>query len=249
MRLISEIATALIALWAAMPAACRGAEAYWFTGREAITASFYLIGGNYSLYVYARRPTTYASDPASQSCFFNGNFQRVSPTPDVLRIGTAVPIATIVPYKLGPTSVNFPSGLYALYVASLTNCDWKFVLNSTADNEAGIAHVGMFRQGSRGTDLIDAATLGDKVGFYAEFRSAKDEKVPASGTAQFVHEGVVFLQAPLTVARDSNSADYFYANVVFAPEYIKYVGKNTVKFDVKIGGNEFTSTSEFTLTR
>lgn len=107
----------------------------------------------------------------------------------------------------------------------------------------------MFRQGSRGTDLIDTPTLADKVEFYAEFRSAKDEKVPASGTVEFVHDGVVFLRAPLTVARDSSSADYFYVNLAFAPEHEKYIGKNTVKFDVKIGGNEFTSSGEFTLNR
>lgn len=238
----------MTALAVATPSGCRGEESYWMKGQQGGFASFYLIGGNYDFEIFARRPHTYASDPASRSCFFSGVFQRVSPNPESVRVGTNIPIGTIVPYRVSKI-ISMPAGLYVLKLGSMTTCKWDFGLSSTPDNPAGIGPVAMGRPADNHQRILDTAALGEKVQFYAQCRTAKNEHMPASGTAELAHDGTVFLSAPLNVAKDTNLGDTFFIEIAFAPEHEKYAGKNTATFKVKIGGDEFTSTGEFTLTR
>ncbi|MBV9157316.1 MAG: hypothetical protein JO097_13715 [Acidobacteriaceae bacterium] len=245
----------------ALGAGCPAAESFWFTGpRGALgsfhltggnSVSFYLIGGNYSLYVHASRPLVPSSDPATRSCLFTGNFQRTSPTPDLItRIGTVIPISTIVPYKLGPTTIELPRGLYALYIASLTDCNWAFAMNSTNDNPAGMTPVRMLKHLADHVEASDTATVGDNLEFTAVYRSTNDEKVSVSGIVDFVHNGTVFQTTPLDVVHNiADGGDRFVARFLVTPEHAKYLGANTARFKVKIGAQEFSAECAFNLTQ
>ena len=227
----------------------RATEAYFYHGNSAVRASFFLIGGQYSLYVYAKRPVIGSYAPEAKSCIFGGNFQRVWPTQDAMSLGAGVTISTIVPHKIGPEPVTLPAGLYSLFIPPLTTCDWKFVLNSTNENPAGIAPVTMFKA-PFGVVFSDTASLRDLVQFDAQFRTEHDQAVPVSGNMQILHDGQVVRTMPLTNGHDTESgANTFFANVKWGPDDVKWLGKNAVKFTVKIGSAEFTSSGEFTLTQ
>jgi hypothetical protein len=231
----------------ALPTFCFGAESYWLKGQSGGFASFYLIGGNYDIDIYARRPHTV--EAASRSCFFSGVFQRVAPNPETMPIGISIPISTIVPYKVGPKRIPLPAGLYVVSLGPGTNCKWDFALSSTADDPTGVAPVAMGQPSANHQRVLDTAALGDAVQFYAQCRTANNQKVPASGTAEFRHDGTVFLSLPLNIAPDVNLADVFFVNTTFGPDHQKYLGKNTVRFTVNLGADKFTSTGEFTLRR
>jgi hypothetical protein len=111
-------------------------ESYFYQGRSALETSFFLIGGQYTFYVYAKRPVAGYRTSASKSCIFGGNLQRVWTTHDALSLGSGVTIS-IVPHKIGPAPLTMSAGLYSLYVAQLTDCDWHFSLESTNQNAAG----------------------------------------------------------------------------------------------------------------
>jgi hypothetical protein len=55
----------------------------------------------------------------------------VSPTKDSIQLGGSVPVSNPIPYELGPAPLNLPAGRYRLYVASTTDCLWRFSLEST----------------------------------------------------------------------------------------------------------------------
>ena len=74
----------------------------FYQGTSALETSFFLIGGQYTLYVYAKRPVVGYRTSASKSCIFGGNLQRVWTTHDALSLGSGVTISTIVPHKIGP---------------------------------------------------------------------------------------------------------------------------------------------------
>src|SRR6202023_1362933 len=120
-------------------------ESYAYGGEGGFSTSFYLIGGQYTLYVYASRPIKAYSTPQSRSCIFGGNLERVWPTHDAISLGAGVTISTIVPYKIGPKPVALTAGLYHLYVPVLTDCSWHLNLESTGQNLAGVAPVQMLR--------------------------------------------------------------------------------------------------------
>jgi hypothetical protein len=240
--------TGVLAAVATVPATA--AESYLYHGTSGRRTSFFLIGGQYTLYVYAKRPLTYRSDPASQSCIFGGNFQRVWPTHEVMSLGAGITISTIVPHKIGPRPIALPAGLYALFIPTLTSCDWKFILGSTSDNPAGVAPVTMLKRYLDRVEPIETAAIGDVVQFYAQYRTAHDEKAPVSGMIQFVHDGQVVRTSPIGVGFDSDSGgNAFFLNWKWAPEDAKYLGKNTVSLSVRLGSAEFTSTGDFTLTK
>ena len=77
----------VLAMLSICATATRAEEGYFYSGTGARGASFYLIGGQYSLYVYARRPVKCYYTPESERCIFGGNLQRVWPTHDVMSLG------------------------------------------------------------------------------------------------------------------------------------------------------------------
>jgi len=252
----------------AIPAAAPtfAAESHFYAATHGLSASFYVIGGRYDIYVYAKRPIAGAYAPESRSCMFGGNLQRVWPTHDVMSLGSGITISTIVPHKIGPGTITVPAGLYAIYISALTTCDWKFVLNSTSEDPAGITPVTMFKAAPASKEIARIGVLGDSirfnamdpatsaslnepVRFYAQFRTDHDKREMVSGTMQIIHDGKIVSTMPLRFVTDEQSATVFIADVMWKPGDATYLGKNTVKFTVTIGSAEFTSDGEFTLTQ
>jgi hypothetical protein len=242
------------------------AESHFYAATHGLSASFYVIGGRYDIYVYAKRPLAGPYAPESRSCIFGGNLQRVWPTHDVMSLGSGITLSTIVPHKIGPGTIIVPAGLYAIYISALTTCDWKFVLNSTRQDPAGITPVTMFKAAPVNKELARAGVLGDPtrfnaldpavsaslnepVRFYAQFRTDHDSREMVSGTMQIIHDGKIVSTMPVKFVTDEQSATVFIADVMWEPSDAKYLGKNTVKFIVTIGSAEFKTDGEFTLTQ
>jgi hypothetical protein len=242
------------------------AESHFYAATHGLSASFYVIGGRYDIYVYAKRPVAGPYAPESRGCIFGGNLQRVWPTHDAMSLGSGITVSTIVPHKIGPGTITVPAGLYAIYISALTTCDWKFVLNSSSEDPAGITPVTMFKAPPANKEVARIGILGDhirfnpldpavsaslneSVRFYAQFRTDHDKREMASGTMQIIHDGKIVSTAPLKYVTDEQSATVFIADVTWEPSDAKYLGKNTVKFIVTIGSAEFTSDGEFTLTQ
>jgi hypothetical protein len=239
----------VIAMLSICATAAGAGESYFYAGTGGRTASFHLIGGQYSLYVYASRPIKGYYTPESQRCIFGGNLQRVWPTHEVMSLGSGVNVSTIVPHKIGPVALTLPAGLYALYVATLTDCDWHFSLESTSQNTAGLAPVEMLRRDKGGLGSSSTASVKDQVQFYAQYRTDQGSSVPASGDLQIIHDGKIVQTFPLKVGHDvASGANAFYLDIQWEQSDSQYLGKNTVRFVVKIGSAEFTSVGEFALT-
>jgi hypothetical protein len=244
------MAILVFAMLSVFPGLAHAGEVYFYQGESGFSASFFLIGGQYSLYVYAKRPVRGFSAPEARSCLFGGNFERVWPTPDAMSLGSGITISTIVPHKIGPTSITMIAGLYRVYIPPLTTCEWKFVLNSTNQNTAGVAGVQMFKIGNGHAELSAAASVKDQVEFYALYRTANDARVPVSGVMQIINAAKVVETFPLQVtSNQSSGATVLYHDVKWDQASTKYLGKNIAKFVVQIGSAEFTSTGEFTLTQ
>jgi len=239
----------VIAMLSICATAARAGESYFYAGTGARSASFHLIGGQYSLYVYAKRPIKGYYTPESARCSFSGSVQRVWPTHEVLSLGSGITISTIVPHKIGPVPVTLPAGLYALYIASLTDCDWHFSLESTSQNTAGLAPVEMLRR-DKGLESSSTASVKNQVQFYAQYRTDHGSSVPASGDLQIIHDGKIVRTFPLKVGHDvASGANAFFLDIRWEQSDSQYLGKNTVKFIVTIGSAEFRSDGEFTLTQ
>src|ERR1700722_440899 len=248
----------VIAMLSICATAARAGESYFYSGTGARSASFYLIGGQYNLYMYAKRPIKGYYTPESERCIFGGNLQRVWPLHEVMSLGSGVTLTTIVPHKIGPVPVTLPAGLYALYIAPLTDCDWHFSLESTSQNTAGLAPVEMLRRdkgldssnSKGGLETSSTASLKDQVQFYAQYRTDHGSSVPVSGVLQIIHDEKIVRTFPLKVGRDvASGANAFYLDIQWEQGDSQYLGKNTVKFIVKIGSSELTSVGEFELTR
>jgi hypothetical protein len=224
-------------------------ESYAYAGEQGFSTSFFLIGGQYTIYVNAKRPVKGYSTPSSRSCIFGGNFERVWPTVDSMSLGAGVTISTIVPHKIGPAPLTRPPGLYKIYIASLTSCNWVVSLESTNQNTAGVAPVRMLKAGKGTMDYAETASVGDQVEFYAQYRTEHDIQVPVSGVLQIINGGNLVATYPLNVGLDKASlANALYVYVQWAPGDAKFAGKNTAKFVIKMGSKEYTSTGDFTLT-
>ena len=249
----------VIAMLSICATAARAGEGYFYEGTSGRSAFFYLIGGQYSLYVYAKRPIKGYYTPESERCIFGGNLQRVWPTHEVMSLGSGVTLATIVPHKIGPVPITLPAGLYALYIAPLTDCDWHFSLESTSQNTAGLAPVEMLRRdkgiesssnSKGGLESSSTASVRDQVQFYAQYRPDHGSNVPASGDLQIIHDGKIVRTFPLKVGHDvASGANTFFLDVQWEQNDSQYLGNNTVKFIVTIGSAEFRSDGEFTLTQ
>jgi hypothetical protein len=143
-----------------------------------------------------------------------------------------------------------PAGVYTLYIAQLTNCDWHFNLESTNQNSAGVAPVRMFKMNKGGAQLSTTASVTDNVEFFAQYRTEQDAKAPVSGVVHLIHGGKAVQTFPLQVGVDNVArATVLYVSVQFEPSDKQYVGLNTAQFVVRIGSGEFESTGEFTLTQ
>ncbi len=237
-------------LWV-FPTPARAGEAYIYQGESEFSASFYLIGGQYALYLNAKRPIRSFNAPEARGCIFGGNLERVWPSEETMSLGAGITISTIVPHKIGPTSLTMPAGLYRLHIAPLTTCDWKFVINSTNQNTASVAPVRMLRFDKAGRPTFsETAAVKDKVQFNAQYRTDHDAQAPASGVVQIINGGKIVLTLPLQAGPDfDGAATAFYVDVQWDQNSLKYLGKNSAKFVVKIGASEFTGTGEFTLTQ
>jgi hypothetical protein len=243
------VATLLVSMLLAIAGPARAGESYFYQGTAGFSASFFLLGGEYSLYVYAKRPLKGPYAPESKSCLFGGNFERVSPDPKAISLGSGITISTIVPHKIGPESLTLTAGLYHLFIPTLTTCDWKFVLNSTNQNAAGVAPVQMFKLGKGSAELSSTASVKDRVEFYTQYRTDHDAQVPVSGVVQIINGGKVVQTFPLQLDKIRVSgATVLFADVQWEQSDAKYLGKNTAKFVVQIGSAAFTSTGDFTLT-
>jgi len=239
---------ALIATLFAAASAHAG-ESFVYQGTSGFSTSFYLIGGNYQLYVSAKRPVTYATAAAAKECLFNGVFERVSPTHEAMPFGTSVRIGSIVPYKLGPTPITLAAGLYHLMIPPLADCDWHFIVESTPANAAGLAPVTMLKRDPTLGRLMPAASaaLGDTVLFYAAYRTDHGAAAAVSGTLQIIHDGQIVKTVPLITGVEPGAwATTARLELSFSDR--KLLGENTIKFIVKIGSTEFTSAGEFKLT-
>ena len=140
------------------------------------------------------------------------------------------------------------AGLYKIYIASTTDCNWVVNLESTNQNTAGVAPVRMLKADKGTMEYSETASVRDQVQFYAQYRTEHDIQVPVSGVLQIVNGGKVVATYPLNVGLDKVSlANALYVNVQWAPGDAKYVGKNTAKFVIKLGSKEYTSTGDFTL--
>jgi hypothetical protein len=245
---ITLLVVALLVMFTPTPVSA--GESYLYQGSHGFGASFYLIGGQYSLYINAHVPAESTYDGPRRSCRFAGTWQRVWPTQDSMTFGGPVPITTIH-FKIGPTPVTAPAGLYSLHVTTLSDCNWTFSIVSSSLNPAGIAPVQMLRKiKTAGLEFSSTASLNDEVEFYAQFRTDHDLKVPVSGTLQIINNDKVVQTFPLQIGKDDVTlANALFQNVRWELSDAKYLGKNTVKFIVKIGSEELTSSGEFTLTQ
>ena len=165
-----------------------------------------------------------------------------------MSLGSGITISTIVPHKIGPESVRLAPGLYHLYIPTLTTCDWKFVINSTSHNTAGVAPVQMFKITKGSAELSPTASVKDRVEFSAQYRTDHDAQAPVTGIVQIINGGKVVQTLPLQLDKIRVSgAIVLYVDVQWEQSDAKYLGKNTVEFVVQIGPATFTSTGEFTL--
>jgi len=104
------VATLMVLMLSVIATPARAGESYFYQGTTGFSGSFFLLGGEYSLYVYAKRPIKGPYAPESKSCLFGGNFERVSPSHDAMSLGSGITISTIVPHKIGPESFAVSSG-------------------------------------------------------------------------------------------------------------------------------------------
>ena len=245
LRLVG-IALSAFAILATFNIAALADEGHSFQGSAGFTASFYLIGGEYRLYVNASFP--FSGSAFHRSCNFSGNFSRLSPTQDTLHIGGPAPISSGMAYTLDRTPVSLPAGLYRLHISPATDCRWKFWVTSTPQNSTGIASVQMVIFGGN-SEPTATVSLHDKVRFSADVRTENNRQETWSGVLQIIYNGEVVRSTPLQLASDPPvRGEFSFVDIKWEPADAKYVGKNTAKFVAKIGDREYVSTGEFTLT-
>lgn len=229
---------------AAIPGYAR--ESYFYHGDGGFNTSFNLIGGQYTIYVFAHFVRNYKTH-SPDSCIFVGNLQRVWPTQEASRFGGPAPIRNPIPFKLGPLPVTLAAGHYAFYVASTSDCEWKLVLVSAPANTTGVAEIQMFKAGSTGAS--NTTSIKEAVQFTAQYRTAKDAPLPISGELQIVHDGKVVQTFPVKFGiDDAMQGSIAYAAPRWNASDAMYAGKNTAKMMLKIGGAEFSTSTDFTLT-
>jgi hypothetical protein len=221
-------------------------ESHAFAGTGGFSRSFTIVGGNYDIYIYAKSPSRSTYAGASKNCVFGGNLQRVGSKDDAMSFGNGVTVGPVIGYKLGPRQISLPAGVYAVYIASVTNCMWHATLQSADDNGAGLAPLEVQTEKSDGP--VESVTLRDKVQFIAQYRTDQARDVPIAGQMELIHGGRVVQTFPMKFGvEDDNQASVCYVNVQWEARDAALVGKNTARFVVKINGQQFTSTADFVL--
>lgn len=219
-------------------------EGHSYSGDGGFVTEFFLIGGQYHFYTKAQLGPS--AIRLNHSCIFGGTLLWADGSKT--RFGPITVSTTLVPYRVNLNSVAMPAGLYRLSIATLTDCSWRFDVISTEENTSGIASVQMVKLNGTDRHLTATASLADAVEFSADFRTDHNAVEQVSGTMQILHEGEIVRDIPLqSGAAVPLRGSFFYGNVQWSPADAKYLGANTVKFVVKIGPKEFTSTGEFTL--
>lgn len=237
-----------VALFAVLAVPGYARESYFYQGDSGFSTTFNLIGGKYTIYVYAHFVRNYKTH-SPNSCIFSGNLQRVWPTHDTAELGGPVPLRDPIPFKLGPSPVTLAAGRYAFYVASMSDCKWEFVLESAAENTSGVSEPQMFTSGSTGPRVSANASVHDTVQFTAQYRTSGDAAIPVSGELQVLHNGKTVRTIPVKLGIDkAMQASIVYAPVQWTPADAQYAGKNTAKMILKINGKEYITSTDFTLT-
>lgn len=235
-------------LFAALVVPGYARESHFYKGDSGFSTTFNLIGGKYTIYVYAhfiRNFKTHSPD----SCVFIGNLQRAWPTHDSAELGGPVPLRNPIPYKLGPSPVTLPAGRYALYVASMSDCEWEFLLESAPENASGVSEPQMFTSGSTGLRVAATASVHDAVRFTSQYRTSGDAAVPVSGELRVAHDGKIVRTIPVKLGIDkAMQASIVYAPVQWTSADAQYAGKNTATIVLKIDGKDYTTRTEFMLT-
>jgi hypothetical protein len=222
-------------------------EGYTYQGQYGFSSSFPLIGGQYSLYVNAHNFVNYNN--TTGNCIFSASLQRVSPTKDSVQLGGSVPVTGPTPFTLGPKKIDLPAGRYMVYVASQSNCQWTVSLESTHGNSAGVAPVQNLVEGHCGYVASNTVSLKRKIQFEAQYRTPNNTKATVSGELQMSHNGKVFQTFPVSVGNDTSAPGSKVAvNVQWEGSDAKYLGKNSARLVVKVAGQEFSSSTDFTLT-
>src|SRR5690242_4964386 len=192
------------ALFAALAIPGYARESYFYHGDSGFSTTFNLIGGKYTIYVYAHFVRNYKTH-SPDSCVFMGNLQRTYPTHDSAQLGGPVPLRNPIPFKLGPSPVTLAAGRYALYVASMSDCEWKFLLVSAPENTSGVSEPQMFTAGSNGQRISATASVQDVVQFTAQYRTSGDAAVPVSGELQVLHNGKVVRTVPVKLGIEKDN--------------------------------------------
>jgi hypothetical protein len=230
------------------PPAAHADEGHIYTGYLGFGTEFFVIGGQYHLYVNAQRNFGRVATSPNRSCTFVGHFSRMAPAADTtidLPIGGPAQITTFA-YTLD-RQVTLPPGLYRLHLA--TDCLRKFFVVSTAANAAGLAQVQMSITTGGKAQPSDTASLRDRPQFSADFRTDHNANQSVSGTLQIIHDGKVVGALPLQSGVGLPVRSQFvFVDLAWRRGDEKYVGKNIAKFIVKIGPTEFTSSEDFALT-
>lgn len=238
---------AVIAFLWTLPAAAT--ESVTYEGQMGLSQSFSLVGGQYTIYVNAHYATEWTR---RNNCVFGANLQRVAPTHESVEIGSAVPITGAIHFNLGPKPISLGAGLYELHVAAATNCHWRFTLVSTNQNAAGVQPIAMseLNPDDHGSIPSETVHLGRKAQFVVQYRTDHDAEVPVSGKMQLVHDGKVMDSAPLRLGKDpDNQANIIFVVYEWEQKDTAYLGKNTMRFTMTIGGKQFTESMDFTVTR
>jgi hypothetical protein len=238
-------------LTALAPAPAHAGEGYMYSGVGPMAQSFYLMGGQYELYVHAQAYGVVPS-PSDSPCIFGGVLGRIAPVLDqVIHLGPgSLTVFPPAPYLFNPT-LTLPAGIYRFDLNASTNCTWKLLIGSTANNTADLGVLQMARRSAGALRASATASVRDTVQFYAAYRTDHNaQHVPFSGTLAIINGGRVVQTFPVVLAGHDNfsASEIFYIYVQFDASDAKYVGKNTAKMIVKIGESAFTSSVEFTLT-
>src|ERR1700730_15204333 len=93
---VAAMTILLLLMLSVLVTSAHAGESYFYAGTSSFSAEFSLIGGQYTLYLYAKRPVTGYVSPESKSCIFSGNLQRVWPTQDAVSLGSGIRISTLV---------------------------------------------------------------------------------------------------------------------------------------------------------
>ena len=233
-------------LLSCMPCAADAREDYMYGTTGGYRTTFAIAGGSYEMYIDARNPAGITQ--VRGTCAFGGTFQRIDGPGQAVSFGNGVRVGPLH-YQLD-RKYTLPAGYYALDVVPSSDCLWKFILESTPGNPAALAPLQMFSVTPNGNVPTTTTAMGQKVEFHAQYRTNNDAAAPVSGTGQLLHNGAVVESFPLQVTTDPDTkAPMVGVGYTFDGDSAKYIGKDTARFIVTIGGKRFTTSTDFTVTR